>query len=122
MGRKEKKAKHVPSISPEKTAKHGVEPDDFMKAKPSWRLNLARDDGEWPWREMDRADAIRVRKFLCDLETMTWREIIGHKHHPIGIDELCSDAQRELARRRMEDLAFGLNLQFVNLDLVVHKV
>ena len=25
-------------------------------------------------------------------------------------------------RRRMEDLAFGLNLQFVNFDLVVAKV
>ena len=27
-----------------------------------------------------------------------------------------------IVRRRMEDLAFGLNLQFVNLDLVVTKV
>jgi ribonucleoside-diphosphate reductase subunit M1 len=27
-----------------------------------------------------------------------------------------------IVRRRMEDLAFGLNLKFVNLDLVVTKV
>lgn len=27
-----------------------------------------------------------------------------------------------IVRRRMEDLAFGLNLQFVNLDLVLSKV
>lgn len=27
-----------------------------------------------------------------------------------------------IVRRRMEDLAFGLNLKFVNLDLVVSKV
>ena len=27
-----------------------------------------------------------------------------------------------IVRRRMEDLAFALNLQFVNLDLVVSKV
>lgn len=27
-----------------------------------------------------------------------------------------------IVRRRMEDLAFGLNLQFVNFDLVVAKV
>lgn len=27
-----------------------------------------------------------------------------------------------IVRRRMEDLAFGLNLQFINLDLVVAKV
>lgn len=27
-----------------------------------------------------------------------------------------------IVRRRMEDLAFGLNFQFINLDLVVTKV
>ena len=27
-----------------------------------------------------------------------------------------------IVRRRMEDLAFGLNLQFVNLDLILTKV
>ena len=31
-------------------------------------------------------------------------------HEPLDIS---------IVRRRMEDLAFGLNLQFVNLDLVV---
>lgn len=34
-------------------------------------------------------------------------------HEPLDIS---------IVRRRMEDLAFGLNLQFVNLDLVVLKV
>lgn len=28
----------------------------------------------------------------------------------------------EIVRRRLEDLSFGLNLQYVNLDLIVSKV
>lgn len=82
-------------------------------AHPSWRLALLdlEHNGSWSW-DVGEDDLKKIIAFLTEMERLTWREVKAQmfnskrgrhrKHHPMGFDSLCKEAQQRLRARQLE--------------------
>lgn len=80
-----------------------------------WRLQLLDHeyDGEWSWRKIDEATTMKIVKFLCEMERLTWQQIWdqrahskhrdGPKHKSIPVDSIVKAAQDRLTELNLDD-------------------
>jgi hypothetical protein len=67
---------------------------------PSWRVGALEMVDPYGWHEIDACTLLRIHRFLSNLESMTWAEILikGKKHHhSVSVSKICAAAQQRLA-------------------------
>ena len=68
-----------------------------------WRFSEIDWDGEFGWSKVSINDSAQiVIPKMHDYESMTWAEFDGPSgSHPVGIDQLCKEAQDRLKEIKM---------------------
>lgn len=75
--------------------------------KPSWRFSLIQLVDPFGWHEIDKNKLIEIHSKLCELEVLTWNEILverKHYNHTIYKNQICSEAQKQLEEIYQEDI------------------
>ncbi len=112
-GREKKKPKAVREPDPQKIPRVRAEPTSRWGERPSWRIRRLDVGGPFCVSRLERGDLLannppsslgRVLRFLGDLETMTWGQILGPNHHYIPVESLNKDARDRLVALRRDDV------------------
>jgi|ERR1700688_550690 len=120
MGKgKERRGKKTPFAVPvpEQAGKvpRAVPGASSYQQSPSWRVGALEMVDPYGWHEIDAGTLLRIHRFLSNMESMTWSEILirGKKHHhSVKVSQICPAAQRRLEELNLmlEDLvSLGLS-------------
>ena len=94
----DKKCKSVTSQQGKSTPRNGgIDPSSNEQKKPSWLFECIQESGKLGWDEIPK-DVLwkKIIPRLKNFETMTWSEIKRQGNHPIGIGDICKEAQEKL--------------------------
>lgn len=124
--RKKPKAARVPE--PLKVPRRAGDPLNSRSERPSWRIRRLDVGGPFCVSRLDRNDVLldgppaglgRVLRFLSDLETMTWAQILGPNHHEIPVDRLNKEARDRLVELKRDDVDAVVSLRVIGRQRVV---
>jgi hypothetical protein len=96
-GKKRPASKIVPTTA--KTPHAVINPSDFYKQQPAWRVGILQVAHPWGWHEVDSTIVERIRQRLIAFESMTWGEILvqGAKaHHRVKLHRITGQARDRL--------------------------
>jgi hypothetical protein len=115
------KTRGVPSQAG--TPRLAVNPDNYLKLNPVWRLGLFDWDGPWGLRACEESNYRKhIEEHLKHFESMTWDEIQkasggkglgkGNNSHHVEVDKLSKDAQKRLRAAGVNtDTVFSLRCE-----------
>jgi hypothetical protein len=92
-------SKIIPATA--KIPRTAIDPDDFYRQRPAWRVALLQMATPYGWHEITPETLTDVRSKLASFESMTWKEILldGKKaHHAVKVHRLCGTAQAQLGQ------------------------
>ena len=96
---KKAQAKYTPSLSPSRTPKTSVNPKDFYKQKPAWRVSKMVIYDVYGWERLDAEKLLDLKDKLSNFESMTWNEILANTgSHQVKIDKLSKEAKSYLEK------------------------
>jgi hypothetical protein len=76
-----------------------------MHESPVWRFRYIDVGGQWCWTKLKDTTLSKVLQKLSDFETMTWKEILGKRHHHLSWDSLSPEAQKRIRELDILDYA-----------------
>ncbi|HEV2720913.1 MAG TPA: hypothetical protein VG323_12905 [Thermoanaerobaculia bacterium] len=88
---------------------------------PSWRIGRLLLVGPFGWHELEAAKLLEIRAKLANFESMTWNDIIvgaKKRNHTISVDQLCKDAQHQLASLNLYDIDEVVSLHLTGTERV----
>lgn len=94
-------------IPPKRKEPKAQDAQEFMQLKPTWRLGLLEMSTPWGWANVDTETLIKIHRHLCELERLTWHEIMvvrRDSNHKMDVEKLCPDAQKRLIELRLDDI------------------
>lgn len=96
------KSKHAPSVG--KNAR-SVVAENYDLEKPRWLLSVVDLRGPFGWEQISSKELSRVVKYLMKLESMTWAEIKGKRHHTVQVEGCCRKAKNRLIEIKQDDIS-----------------
>jgi hypothetical protein len=111
VGSKQPKIKHPPHphkqptfnqlVEAAKQPKVAVDPEEYWRKRPSWRLHWAQMCDPFGWHILSAEKAAEIRDKLAGFESRTWAEILvtaKKQNHLVSVGDLEPEARKRLSQ------------------------